>query len=818
MRLLWLLDSLTVGGAERLAATFARGVDRQRIELFMVSLKVIDQNPMAAELEAAGVRVTVLGARSLRDLGAFRRLVRLIRDEKIDVIHAHLTYSEIWGRLAGALTGIPVVSTAHVEGFTNPSDPRPRDRVIEAIAGTVRKRLGGPVIAVSEALRARLIAQDLPPQRVLTIHNGIELDQFAAPLRDCAAARAEFGIPADALLAVTVSVIRDGKGLDVLVEAARQVLESRSDAHFLIVGGGPREAELRAQVEKLGLGGNVHLAGMRDDVPRLLALADVFVLPSSQFDSLPTVAIEAMAAGLPVVAFASGGIAEIVVDNVTGRILPMVDPAALADAVDTMLADPQIRQAMGRRGRERAANQFGGDVWIAQLSALYRSMTGTAARPYPPVHGAKVPASAPPLRVMLVEFFGRGGLVHYAHQFCEGLARQGVAVELVTDRDYELAALAHNYPVRRLFRMWNPRPVGGAGHSDRALARLARRGWRALQYYGQWWRLIVLVRREKPDIVQFGEIRFATDLLPLLVLRALGVRLADVCHNVAPFDIVAKSERITKETRWHRAAFRRIYDCFDTIFVHSAINRQEFVRLYGGDPKRIHVIPHGNEAMFSQADKLPEISALAASLGLTDKAPTVLFFGTLTKYKGIDLLLEAMALARRDVPDARLVIAGFPNADVDVPALRRRATQPDLTGTVHFHLHYVAIEDVAGLFEACDLAAFPYLMIYQSGALQVAYSCAKPVVATRVGGLADAVRDGETGLLVPPRDPQALAQAIVRLLRDPALARQMGERGRQLSEETGSWDGIASTARQAYTGAGGAAAAPRATINAEAAL
>jgi glycosyltransferase involved in cell wall biosynthesis len=205
------------------------------------------------------------------------------------------------------------------------------------------------------------------------------------------------------------------------------------------------------------------------------------------------------------------------------------------------------------------------------------------------------------LRVAVVEFFGRGGILHYAYQMCRAVAGQGVEVELLTGADYELEDLPHNFAVRRVFHLWNPRPEGEVEWSSSLMGRLRRlalRSRRALIHYREWWRLIRLVRRDRPHVVQFGEIRFATDLLPLLALRATGVRLVDICHNIAPFDVSANAAQITKESRFYRAAYRRIYLCFDAVFVHSEVNRGEFVRLYGGDPEKIHVIPHGNERMF----------------------------------------------------------------------------------------------------------------------------------------------------------------------------------------------------------------------------
>lgn len=814
-RLLWLIDSLTVGGAERLVSTFARRLDAGRFELRVVCLKVIDGNPLARELEGSGVGVTTLHARNLRDVKAFVRLVRLVREQEIDLIHAHLTYAEIWGRLAGLLTRRPVVSTMHVLRYTNPREPSGRDQFVESLADFVRKRVGGPVVAVSEALRRRLVARGLRPERVVTVHNGIELSRFDLPADfPRAARRAEFGIPADAPVAVTLAVLREGKGHDLLIEAARKVLARLPDAHFLLVGGGPLEAALRGRIEDEGLAGNVHLTGMREDAAEMLALADLFVLPSSQFDALPTVVMEAMASRLPVVAVASGGVSELVVDNETGLIVPAPDADALATSITELLTGGERARLMGERGRARAEAEFSAQAWTGRLQELYASLSrGRAVGDVGLPRGASDARDATgrlAFRVAVVEFLGRGGMIHYAYQLCRALADEDAEVELLTDQDYELEALPHNFAVRRVFRLWNPRPEGGVVWSTSLVARLtrlARRAKRATMYYRDWWRLVRLMRRERPDVVQFGEIRFATDLLPLLALRASGVKLADVCHNIAPFDISADPAKITKESRLYRAAFRRIYSCFDAVFVHSEVNRREFLRLYGGPPARIHVIPHGNEQIFLAPEgEAKHGGTLAAELGLKAGAPTALFFGTLTKYKGLEYLLDAFAEVRQRLPEAQLVVAGFPNPEIDVEALRERVEKLGIADAVKFYLRYVPVEEVAGLFAASDVVVFPYLMIYQSGALQVAYSFGKPVVATDVGGLSEAVSDGETGLLVPPRDADALARALAALLGDTERARRMGERGRELSETAYSWEGIARKVRQVYQALGTASA------------
>ncbi|HEX8472995.1 MAG TPA: glycosyltransferase [Pyrinomonadaceae bacterium] len=414
-------------------------------------------------------------------------------------------------------------------------------------------------------------------------------------------------------------------------------------------------------------------------------------------------------------------------------------------------------------------------------------------------------------RHFVVEFLGRGGMIHYAYQFCRGLAAQGAEVTLVTESDYELAHLPHNFKVETIIRLWNTRPAGAVEWSSSLAARLKRalrRTVRAAMYYREWWRLVRHLERARPDVVQFGEIRFATDLLPLMWLRSKGLRLVDVCHNVAPFNISPDSTALVKTSGFDRAAFRRIYSCFSDIFVHSEVNRREFLRLYGGDASRVHVIPHGNERVFigdeMKADESAGRSAqepqskqdaqreqIELLRSVPERVPVVLFFGTLTKYKGLEYLIDAFAGVKRAVPASHLIIAGYPNPDVDIEFLQTRARELGIADAVTFHLQYVPLEDVAALFERAHVVVFPYLMIYQSGALQVAYSFGKPVVATDVGGLSEAVKHDETGLLVPPRDAAKLSEALIALLNDEPRARRMGAHARELSETIYSWDGIA---------------------------
>jgi glycosyltransferase involved in cell wall biosynthesis len=149
-------------------------------------------------------------------------------------------------------------------------------------------------------------------------------------------------------------------------------------------------------------------------------------------------------------------------------------------------------------------------------------------------------------------------------------------------------------------------------------------------------------------------------------------------------------------------------------------------------------------------------------------------------------------------PTVRLVVAGYPSQLIDVAALHARAAALGLAERVIFDLRYVAPTEVAGLIELATILVLPYRSATQSGVVQLAYSFARPVVATAVGGLVEAVEDGDTGLLVPPQDPPALADALQRLLDDMATRRRMGERAAELARTRYAWSEPARALLEAY--------------------
>ena len=373
LRLLWLIDSLTVGGAEALVVPFARRLDRQRFQLIVCALSTIAGNPIEQRLRDEGIAVVNLGARSLRDVGAFRRLERLVRAERIDLVHAHLTYSAIWSALLSRRTGIPSVASLHVAPAASRAvQATRRQKVLTTIRDLLMRfavsRWSSRVIMVSDALRDLYLAEGgIRPSKIRVVRNGIEVERFE---HDPAETRNrlldEFGLLPGVPVVATVSVLREGKGIDVLLDAARQVTE----ASFLIVGDGPKAEEWRQLAARNGVAARVRWAGHRDDVDALLAGCDLFAHPTFS-DAFPTVLLEAMAAGLPVVASKVGCIPEIVEHEITGVLVPPGDAGRLAGALADLLAQRGRARDMGERGRSVARQQFSIEAWIGRLTDVY---------------------------------------------------------------------------------------------------------------------------------------------------------------------------------------------------------------------------------------------------------------------------------------------------------------------------------------------------------------------------------------------------------------------------------------------------------------
>lgn len=362
-------------------APFARALDPQRARLEVVCLKEIGGNPVAGELQAQGVEPRNLGTRNLRDVRTFRRFATWLASGAVDLVHAHLAYATIWGGFAAGRAGIPCVATLHVLPERPPIWTREGAR--QLLLASVLRRRAAAVVAVSEAVREAWIrTHRLDPARVVVVPNGIDVERFRpGGEEERRRVRERLGLPAGCPLVLTVCVLRPGKRVETLIDAAPEILAAVPEARFVVVGDGPQRATLEARAAAAGLDGRLRLAGQREDVDLLLRGADVFVLPSER-EALPTVLLEAMACGLPVVATATGGVPEVVREGREGCLVQVGDAPALGRAVVSLLPDAARRRALGAAGRRRVEWRYSTRVWVESLLDVYeRALAGRHPRP-----------------------------------------------------------------------------------------------------------------------------------------------------------------------------------------------------------------------------------------------------------------------------------------------------------------------------------------------------------------------------------------------------------------------------------------------------
>lgn len=374
-RIVFLIDSLGMGGAERLLIPILKHLDTGRFSPYVCALQIRDGNPIADDIRALGVRVDVLPVRRLRDPLNVARFVRYLRETQADLVHTQLEFANTLGGPAAKWLKLPVVCTLHTL-FDPTWGVKSYFRHL-AMWWSLRTFFDR-VIAVSESTRLHHIKKGLlDPSKVLTLYNGIDLTGFSAiDASERACLRRELGIPATSPLLITVAVLRPQKGIQYMLDALPQILDAIPKATYLIVGDGEHRSLLEQQAQAIGVHNRVAFAGVRKDIPALLAASDVFVLPSLG-EALPTVLAEAMAARKPIIATAVGGMPEMVQDTENGILVPSCDPEALARACIRLLSDGSLARRLGERGREIVEERFNVRCQAQQLGELYDKLLST---------------------------------------------------------------------------------------------------------------------------------------------------------------------------------------------------------------------------------------------------------------------------------------------------------------------------------------------------------------------------------------------------------------------------------------------------------
>lgn len=381
IRILHIITRLIVGGAQENTLLSVEGLDKcQRYEVTL--LTGLDEGPEGSLLDRARktTRLIVVpelarDINPLHDVLAFWKLFRLIRRGRYHIVHTHSSKAGVLGRWAAYLAGTPlIVHTLHSLVF---HDYQPW---LVNRAWWVIKKLCAPVtdsfISVSSIISQKAIDAGIAPaEKFSTVYSGMELDWFLCAQVDAKAVRREFEIPENAPVIGKIARLFPLKGHDELLDAAPEIVKRHPDVRFLLIGDGILREHLQNRAAQAGILKNFIFAGLisRERIPQMLAAMDVLVHTSLR-EGLARVLPQALAMGKPCVSFDIDGAPEVVIPGETGYLVRPGDSAGLADALSSLLADPGLRQRMGKAGRQRVDPAFRAETMVAEIAAIYENL------------------------------------------------------------------------------------------------------------------------------------------------------------------------------------------------------------------------------------------------------------------------------------------------------------------------------------------------------------------------------------------------------------------------------------------------------------
>lgn len=362
IKLFHLIGSIAIGGAERFVLGLLNNLDRSRFDTCLYSFGKHRNATFLRDFQSIEELYFVdRPARGFYNPQTFLSILRSILLLRPDIIHTHLRDADIFGRIAGEITGTPVIST--FQNVPHTYDSHRWDQRV--LARFTARNMTTHSVAVSNHIRQLFIERwRLPPEKISTIYNAVAVDTFAhIPIDDLSRENKPVTI-------TNIASLTKQKAHHLLLEAAQMVLAVHPDTRFMIVGQGDLEQPLKAQAARMGLTERVIFTGVRRDIPEVLAQSDIFTL-SSLWEGLPLAAIEAMAAGRAVVVTDVGGNRELVEHDKHGLVVPPDDARALADAYITLIEDRDKRFALASAAREYVTRVFAIQTITNQYEALY---------------------------------------------------------------------------------------------------------------------------------------------------------------------------------------------------------------------------------------------------------------------------------------------------------------------------------------------------------------------------------------------------------------------------------------------------------------
>jgi L-malate glycosyltransferase len=747
-RILQLVDSFDEGGSERQALQLTRLLHESgKYEVFLASLKA--DGVLRSEVEKLGLGdIPTFPLQSFYDRNAveqLRKFVRYLRTSKIDLLHTHDFYTNIFGMTAGLLAGvrIRIASRRETSGMRSNAQQK---------AQRFAYALAHHVVANSESVRNKLLLEGINSQRITVIHNGLEIDRLAVPegtSRAAALAKLEVGEAAktcERFVTIVANMRHDVKDYPMFLRAAQRISAAIPKTGFLLAGEGQLRESLERMAVELKIDHNTFFLGRCANLAELLKASDVCVL-SSKAEGFSNSILEYMAAGRPVVATDVGGAREAIIEGETGYTVPSGDDELMAERIVSLLQDPEKARLMGEKGRRVVEERFSSRALLQNTEALYEKLlTGPDSTVNADRKNVRTPQVDSRILVVAPSFDILGG--------------QSVQAARLISR-------LRNLPFLEVgFLAINPRLPG-------VLRKLQSIKYLRTVVTSFLYIVTLLARVPKFDVIHiFSASYFSFVLAPtpaILIGKLFGKRILLNYHSGEAEDHL---------TRWPSAV--ATIRLADVVAVPSEYLAGVFAK-FGLTAQAINNIIEVDRFAFRERKPL---------------RPIFLCNRNLETHYGVDCVLRAFALIQKRFPDAQLNLVGD---GTQRAALEELARDLKLRNTRFFGR--VEHQQIIEQYQAADIYLNGSEIDNQPLSILEAFACGLPVVTTNAGGIPHLAADSETALLVNVGDYQALAKRALRLLEEPDLADSLVRRAREECKKY-SWPAVSDKWLDLYSNPG----------------
>ena len=720
LRLMQITHDLGIGGLQQIVVNICRTIDRERFDVSVLCLRNLGE--FVPEVEKLGIEVILLPQKqSGVDYLSFLKVAKILREKKIDVIHTHNTQPLIDGTLGALLAGVrTIVHTDHSREFP--------DKRRYMFAEWLLSHFVYKMVGVSTPTSQDLIKYErISPRKIATVLNGIDGSQFDITV-DRQKKRMELGITGKGPVIGLGVRLSEEKGVAYLLRAMPEIIKRYPDITLVIAGKGDCEEDLKKEAAVLGIEKNTLFIGPRLDMPELKKVFDVFVLPSLR-EGLPTVLLEAMAAGCPIVATNVGGNHMAIAHGENGSLVESKNPKALATEIIRVLGDEQLRSRYAKRGLELFRTNFTAEAMTAQYEKLYLREDSKA-------HGTT------PNKIKLMQIthdLSIGGLQQVVVKICRTIDRERFDVSVLCLRN--LGEFVPEVEKLGIEVILLPQKQSGVD-------------------YLSFLKVAKILREKKIDVIH-------THNTQPLIDGTLGALLAGV-RTIVHTD---HSREFPDKRRYMFAEWLLSHFVYKMVGV-STPTSQDLIKYERISPRKIATVLNGIDG--SQFDITVDRQKKRMELGIAGKGPVIGLGVRLSRQKGITYLLQAMPEIIKRYPDITLVIAGKGDCEED---LKREAADLGIEkNTLFIGLRL----DMSEVLKVLDLYVLPSLWEGLPIVLLEAMAVGCPIVATNVGGNHMAIAHGENGSLVESKNPKALATEIIRVLGDEQLRRRYAKRGLEL--------------------------------------